>query len=129
MMKGARENILQAVGGTPIVKLQRMAADVAADIYVKCEYLNPGGSMKDRMALNMIDGAEKRGEIKPGGTIIEATKLHRTMAAELMNGPYSCRSLIRSSGQSSRLMYFAASRAIQSIPEAAAATAPKGRQR
>ncbi|MDQ3035377.1 MAG: cystathionine beta-synthase [Myxococcota bacterium] len=73
MMKGAVPNILGAIGSTPIVKLNRVAQDVAADVYVKCEYLNPAGSMKDRMVLHMIDNAEKRGELKPGGTIIEAT--------------------------------------------------------
>lgn len=73
MMKGAVPSILGAVGNTPIVKLNNVAKDVAASIYVKCEHMNPGGSMKDRMALNMVGEAEKRGELKPGGTIIEAT--------------------------------------------------------
>jgi cystathionine beta-synthase len=73
MMKGAVPNILGAIGHTPIVKLGRVAEDVPADIYVKCEYLNPGGSMKDRMVLRMIDRAEHRGDLQPGGTIIEAT--------------------------------------------------------
>jgi cystathionine beta-synthase len=72
MMKGALENITQAVGHTPIVKLNRVAQGVAADIYVKCEYLNPGGSHKDRVAINMIRRAEEGG-LKPGGTIVEAT--------------------------------------------------------
>jgi cystathionine beta-synthase len=73
MMKGALSSILDAIGNTPLVKLNHVATDVAADIYVKCEYLNPGGSMKDRMTMNMIDRAVERGELKPGGTIIEAT--------------------------------------------------------
>ena len=73
MMKGAIANILEAVGRTPIVKLHSVAKHVAADIYVKCEYLNPAGSMKDRMAMNMVAEAEKRGELAPGGTIVEAT--------------------------------------------------------
>jgi cystathionine beta-synthase len=72
MMKGALENITQAVGHTPIVKLNRVAQGVLADIYVKCEYLNPGGSHKDRVAINMIRRAEEAG-LKPGGTIVEAT--------------------------------------------------------
>jgi cystathionine beta-synthase len=71
-MKGAREDISQAVGNTPIVKLERIGQGLAADIYVKCEYLNPGGSHKDRVARNMIRRAEEGG-LKPGGTIIEAT--------------------------------------------------------
>lgn len=73
MMKGAVPNILGAIGHTPIVKLGRLAEDVPADVYVKCEYLNPGGSMKDRMVLSMIDRAERRGELPPGATIIEGT--------------------------------------------------------
>ena len=73
MMKGAVGNILGAIGNTPLVKLSRLGRDVPADIYVKCENLNPAGSMKDRMTLNMINRAEERGEIQPGGTIVEAT--------------------------------------------------------
>ncbi len=72
-MKGAVPNILEAVGKTPIVKLQKLAKHVAASIYVKCEYLNPAGSMKDRVAMNIVGDAERRGLLRPGGTIIEAT--------------------------------------------------------
>jgi cystathionine beta-synthase len=72
-MRGALDSILDAVGHTPIVKLKHVGRDVPARIFVKCEYLNPAGSMKDRMAMNMIAEAEKRGELQPGGTIIEAT--------------------------------------------------------
>ena len=73
MMKGAVASILDAVGHTPLVRLNHVATDVAAEVYVKCEYLNPAGSMKDRMTLYMIGQAEKRGDLKAGGTIIEAT--------------------------------------------------------
>jgi cystathionine beta-synthase len=73
MMKGAVSTILDAIGNTPIVKLNKVAAHVAADIYVKCEYLNPAGSMKDRVALNLVRDAERRGLLGPGGTIVEAT--------------------------------------------------------
>ena len=73
MLARARSNILEAIGHTPLVKLQRLDRDVAADVYVKCEYMNPGGSMKDRMTLHMVTQAEARGELKPSGTIIEAT--------------------------------------------------------
>ena len=72
MMRSAKSDIAQAVGNTPIVKLNHVAKDVVADIYVKCEYLNPMGSHKDRVARNMIAEAELRG-LKPGGTIVEAT--------------------------------------------------------
>ncbi|MSP15247.1 MAG: pyridoxal-phosphate dependent enzyme [Myxococcales bacterium] len=73
MMKGALPSILDAVGHTPIVKLQKVARHVKSEIYVKCEYLNPAGSMKDRVAINIVDDAERRGLLRPGGTIIEAT--------------------------------------------------------
>jgi len=73
MMKGARANVVDAIGNTPIVKLNRVASHVKSDIYVKLEYLNPGGSMKDRVALNIIKDAERRGLLGPGSTIIEAT--------------------------------------------------------
>ena len=72
-MKGALPSILEAVGRTPIVKLGTVARHVRADLYVKCEYLNPAGSMKDRVALNIITDAERRGLLRPGCTIVEAT--------------------------------------------------------
>src|SRR6476620_6897370 len=73
LIKGALANIVEALGNTTIVRLSRVAAHVKSSIYVKCEYLNPGGSMKDRVALNIIKDAERRGLLQPGGTIIEAT--------------------------------------------------------
>ncbi len=73
MMKGAVADVSEAIGNTPIVRLNRMGAGLKADIYCKLGYLNPGGSMKDRIALNIINEAEKRGDLKPGGTIVEAT--------------------------------------------------------
>ncbi len=72
MMQGAKATILDAVGNTPIVRLNRVTAGLKAEVYVKCEYLNPGGSHKDRMAASIVRHAEAGG-LKPGGTIIEAT--------------------------------------------------------
>src|SRR3954453_18475193 len=72
MMRGALSDITKAVGHTPIVKLNRVTEGLESDVYVKCEYLNPGGSHKDRVAINMIKRAEEAG-LKPGGTIVEAT--------------------------------------------------------
>src|SRR5438067_3824508 len=72
-MKGAKANIVEAIGHTPIVKLNKVAAHVKSDIYVKLEYMNPGGSMKDRVAMNIIRDAERRGLLGPGSTHIEAT--------------------------------------------------------
>lgn len=67
------ENIIDAVGQTPLVRLNKIVPDGAASILVKCEYLNPSGSIKDRMASFIIDKAEKEGLLKPGGTIVENT--------------------------------------------------------
>jgi cystathionine beta-synthase len=72
MMKGALEDISKAVGNTPIVQLHKVTGGVPVEIYVKCEFLNPGGSHKDRLAANMLRRAEEDG-LKPGGTIVEAT--------------------------------------------------------
>jgi len=65
--------ILQAIGRTPVVKLQRLAPAGGADVYVKLDYFNPTGSYKDRMALAMIEGAEARGVLRPGMRVIEYT--------------------------------------------------------
>ena len=65
--------VTQIIGNTPVVKLRNVVDDDAADIYVKLEYQNPGGSVKDRIALAMIEKAEREGKIKPGDTIVEPT--------------------------------------------------------
>jgi len=62
-----------AIGKTPLLRLERLSDPGCAEIYVKYEGGNPTGSMKDRMALSMIEGAEKRGQLKPGGTVVEYT--------------------------------------------------------
>lgn len=64
---------MTAIGNTPLIKLSRLAGPDSADIYVKWEGANPTGSMKDRMALSMIEGAERRGELKPGWHVVEYT--------------------------------------------------------
>jgi len=64
---------MRAIGNTPLIKLERLAGPDCAEIYVKYEGANPTGSMKDRMALSMIEGAERRGELKQGGTVVEYT--------------------------------------------------------
>lgn len=66
-------SITELIGKTPIVKLSRIVDEDSADIYLKLEYMNPGSSVKDRIALAMIEAAEKAGKIKPGDTIIEPT--------------------------------------------------------
>jgi cystathionine beta-synthase len=72
MMHGALEDITKAVGETPIVRLNKVTQGLTCEIYVKCEFLNPGGSHKDRLAWNLLRRAEENG-LKPGGTIVEAT--------------------------------------------------------
>ncbi|MCP4550251.1 MAG: cysteine synthase family protein [bacterium] len=67
------DNILQVVGSTPVVKLQRIGADLDVEFYGKCDFLNPGGSLKDRVAVRMIEQMEKDGRLQPGATIIEPT--------------------------------------------------------
>lgn len=68
-----KPNILHAIGGTPLVKLNRVVPKGAAEIWVKCEYLNPAGSIKDRMANYIVERAEQEGLLKPGGLIVENT--------------------------------------------------------
>ena len=67
------ENILELIGDTPLVKLSRISRGVRPNIYVKIESFNPGGSIKDRIGIRMLEAAERKGLIKKGGTIIEPT--------------------------------------------------------
>ncbi|WP_445492756.1 cysteine synthase A [Niallia sp. 03133] len=72
-MSRIANSILDLIGQTPIVKLNRLVDDESADVYLKLEYMNPGSSVKDRIALAMIEAAEKSGDLKEGSTIIEPT--------------------------------------------------------
>jgi cystathionine beta-synthase len=65
--------VLELVGATPLVKLQRLVPEDAATVVAKLEYMNPGGSIKDRIGITMIEAAEREGKLKPGGTIVEPT--------------------------------------------------------
>ncbi len=67
------DNITEAVGRTPLVKLNRIAADAGATVLAKLEFYNPAGSVKDRIGVAIVDAAEKSGELRPGGTIVEGT--------------------------------------------------------
>src|ERR1700674_4370032 len=67
------DDITQLVGETPMLKFHRLVRAGSAEVYAKLEYLNPGGSVKDRAAIGIIRRAEEQGELKPGGTIVEAT--------------------------------------------------------
>src|ERR1700753_3112852 len=72
----AAESILELVGRTPLLRLSRFAPAPSAELFAKLEYMNPGGSVKDRAALGMILDAERRGVLKPGSTVIEPTAGH-----------------------------------------------------
>lgn len=72
-MKHVYDRLTDLVGNTPIVRLRNIPGDSPHEFYAKIESMNPGGSVKDRIAVSMIEAAEKRGDLKPGGTIIEAT--------------------------------------------------------
>ena len=76
-------SIIETVGNTPLVKLNKLAKGIKGTIVAKIEYLNPGNSMKDRMAVKMIDDAERAGILKPGGTIIEGTSGNTGMGLAL----------------------------------------------
>ena len=67
------DNILDTIGRTPTVKLNKIGSDLKCELYAKCEYFNPGGSIKDRIGWNMVKDAEESGRIKPGDTLIEPT--------------------------------------------------------
>ena len=77
------KNILETIGKTPLVKLNRLTADLPCLVLAKYETFNPGNSVKDRMALQMIEDAEADGRLKPGGTIIEGTSGNTGMGLAL----------------------------------------------
>lgn len=76
-------NIIETIGNTPLVKLNNVASHLKCTVLAKVEYFNPGNSVKDRMALKMIEDAEKNGRLKPGGTIIESTSGNTGMGLAL----------------------------------------------
>ena len=77
-------NILETIGNTPLIKLNTITQEVDALVLAKVEYFNPGNSVKDRMALKMVEDAEKDGRLKPGGTIVEGTSGNTGMGLALV---------------------------------------------
>lgn len=69
----SKNSILETIGNTPLVRLQHTGLHTGCEFFVKCEYMNPGGSSKDRIALEIVNQAESKGLLRPGGTIVEAT--------------------------------------------------------
>lgn len=82
-MKKVFNNILETIGNTPLIRMNKIAEDIPAQVFAKVEYFNPGHSVKDRMALKMVEDAEKDGRLKPGGTIIECTSGNTGMGLAL----------------------------------------------
>lgn len=76
-------NILETIGNTPLIKLNKITKDIPATVLAKVDYFNPGNSIKDRMALKMVEVAEQQGKLKPGGTIIEGTSGNTGMGLAL----------------------------------------------
>jgi cystathionine beta-synthase len=78
-----KNNILETIGNTPLVRLNKITHDFPCEVYAKVEYFNPGNSIKDRMALKMVEVAEQEGKLKPGGTLIECTSGNTGMGLAL----------------------------------------------
>ncbi|MEO9051885.1 MAG: pyridoxal-phosphate dependent enzyme, partial [Ginsengibacter sp.] len=78
-----KNSILETIGNTPLIKLNKITKDLPCTVLAKVEYFNPGNSIKDRMALKMVEVAEKEGKLKPGGTIIEGTSGNTGMGLAL----------------------------------------------
>ena len=92
MFQKISNNILETIGNTPLVKINSITKDLPCTVLAKVETTNPGNSIKDRMALKMIEDAEKDGRLKPGGTIIEGTSGNTGMGlaiAAIIKG-YKC---------------------------------------
>jgi len=78
------KSILDAIGHTPLVPLRRIGGGLPVPVLVKCEHMNPGGSVKDRIAVAIVDDAERRGVLRPGDTLIEATAGNTGMGLALV---------------------------------------------
>ena len=83
MFQKISKNILETIGNTPLVQINSITKDLPCTVLAKVETTNPGNSIKDRMALKMIEDAEKDGRLKPGGTIIEGTSGNTGMGLAL----------------------------------------------
>jgi len=86
------ESVVELIGNTPLVRLRRVVGAAAAPLYAKVEYLNPGGSVKDRIAVRMVETAERTGRLRPGGTIVEPTSGNTGVGLALVaqQRGYSC---------------------------------------
>ncbi|RYY13676.1 MAG: pyridoxal-phosphate dependent enzyme, partial [Chitinophagaceae bacterium] len=78
-----KNNILETIGNTPLIRLNKITKNLPCTVLAKVDYFNPGNSIKDRMALKMVEVAEQEGKLKPGGTIIECTSGNTGMGLAL----------------------------------------------
>ena len=83
LLPGIADNVLATIGNTPLIKLNNVTRGIAATVLAKVEFFNPGGSVKDRIGIAIIEDAEKQGLVKPGGTIVEATSGNTGMGLAL----------------------------------------------
>src|SRR6185295_10155690 len=88
------ENVIEAIGHTPLIRLRKASELTGANIYGKAEFLNPGQSVKDRAALGMIRDAEKSGKLRPGGVIVEGTAGNTGIGLALVANALGYRSVI-----------------------------------
>src|ERR1700752_4089677 len=89
-----RAGFIDSIGNTPLIKLRAESEATGCDIYGKAEFLNPGGSVKDRAALAIIEDAEKRGKLRPGGVIVEGTAGNTGIGIALVANARGYRSVI-----------------------------------
>src|SRR6188508_1239957 len=89
-----RSGFIDSIGNTPLIKLRAASAATGCDIYGKAEFLNPGGSVKDRAALAIIEDAEKKGQLRPGGIIVEGTAGNTGIGIALVGNAMGFRSVI-----------------------------------
>src|SRR5499426_3987705 len=88
------DDVSQAIGRTPLVRLNRIGRDTGATFYAKLEYTNPGHSVNDRIAVQMIDDAERSGTLKPGGTIVECTSGNTGMGLAMVGAVRGYRTIL-----------------------------------
>lgn len=93
MMEKFNRTILDVIGNTPIIKLQKIGQELKADFYVKLEFMNPGGSIKDRIGYYMCREAMKRGDLKPGGIIVEATSGNTGIGIAMFAAVHGCHAI------------------------------------
>ena len=89
-----RSGFVGSIGNTPLIRLNRISALTGCEILAKAEFLNPGGSVKDRAALAIVLDAEKKGELRPGGTIVEGTAGNTGIGLALVGNALGYRTVI-----------------------------------